>query len=288
MKEIMKKMILIVGKTRSGKDTIARILKEQHEVEPIVSFTTRAKRANEEDGREHWFISKEKMQEIKDSGEMIAYTINDKTGIEYCATYSNLDPKRWYSYIINPNGIRYFMAHMPKDLFIHIIYCDCDEKLLAERGDGRGEDPSVFIKRLESERFEFDYFKDKWHNFINGTIDTGTIEKDKMPHLVQFIFNYANEAYSSYVNSYVNNAIHVVEDFSEGSYVVLRNFHGKRHMERTSIKKIYVDATRFEEPFIVLYEYPDTCFRLSDIKKNPEGISEWLRLIITTIRKWFE
>lgn len=286
MKEIMKKMILIVGKTRSSKDTFARLLKERYDVEPIVSFTTRPIRANEVDGREHWFITKERMQEIKDTGKMIAYTINEKTGIEYCATYEELDPKRWYSYIINPEGIRYFLAHASKDIFIHIIYCDCDEKVLATRGEGRGEDPAVFLKRLESERFEFDYFKDKWVNFINGIIKTDKIPYDDMPNVTQIIFNNANEAYSTFASSYVSTANHVVNEYSEGDYAILHNFHGKKHLEKVSIKKIYTDAKRFDEPYIVVYEYPDTCFRLSDIKKKPETIFEWIRVNIN-IKKWF-
>ena len=79
------KLIVIVGKSRSGKDTLARYLNELHHVEPIISYATRPKRENEKNGREHWFISPENMTELKKS-PMLAYTYNAKTGHEYCAS----------------------------------------------------------------------------------------------------------------------------------------------------------------------------------------------------------
>lgn len=286
MKENMKKMILIVGKTRSGKDTIARYLEKNHKVNPIISYTTRPKRENEVDGREHWFITKEKMQEIKDSGTMIAYTINDVTGYEYCATYMDLDSEKWYSYIINPEGVRYLLAHnYDANIFMHIIYCDCAEDTLAERGQERGEDPEVFKTRLASERHEFDYFLHEWNKIINGHIYTGSLKLEQMESVATDIFNSANNAYNRYTTSYISKGFHVIK-FSEGDKCYLKNFHGKKTVEAVSIKRFINDVKLYDEPYVILYEYPDTCFRLYDITDKITNPFDYIICLFNSIKKW--
>ena len=57
-------IIAIVGKTSSGKDSLAKYIKEYYDIPAIVSYTTRPKRESETNGIEHWFISKEEMAEL--------------------------------------------------------------------------------------------------------------------------------------------------------------------------------------------------------------------------------
>ena len=52
-------IICIVGRTASGKDHIGNIISERLNIPMVVSYTTRPKRENEANGREHWFISDE-------------------------------------------------------------------------------------------------------------------------------------------------------------------------------------------------------------------------------------
>lgn len=172
-------ILFIVGKTRSGKDTIAKELETTNKLKPIVSYTTRPKRDNETDGVEHWFITKEQMEVIKTTQPMIAYTINEKTGIEYCATIKSLTPDQNYTYIINPDGIKWFLAHSNEfnDLFFKVLYVDCPENVIRERGQERNDDPEVFNKRLDSEREEFDDFRDNWVSIIDYYVDTSTYTK---------------------------------------------------------------------------------------------------------------
>ena len=68
-----KKIIFVVGKTSSGKDTVAKYIKERYNIPIICSYTTRGMRDYEEDGVQHYFISKERMQEILDNEKVIAY-----------------------------------------------------------------------------------------------------------------------------------------------------------------------------------------------------------------------
>ena len=76
-----KKLICVVGESKSGKDTtvgIAELLSmdfdQKFRLSEIKSFTTRPMRDNEVNGREHFFISEEEAREILSKEEILAYT----------------------------------------------------------------------------------------------------------------------------------------------------------------------------------------------------------------------
>ena len=61
----MGKIFCLMGKSSSGKDTIFKNLLEDKDLnlKPIISYTTRPMRTNEVEGREYYFINKEKLDE---------------------------------------------------------------------------------------------------------------------------------------------------------------------------------------------------------------------------------
>lgn len=59
------KIIHIMGKSSSGKDTIYKIIKEKLDLNTYVLYTTRPMRTGEKDGIDYNFITFEKMQELK-------------------------------------------------------------------------------------------------------------------------------------------------------------------------------------------------------------------------------
>lgn len=72
------KLIYIMGKSSSGKDTIYGILKERRNVNAYVMYTTRPKREDEIDGVSYNFISNHEMQEYIDgrmSSKLIEYRV---------------------------------------------------------------------------------------------------------------------------------------------------------------------------------------------------------------------
>ena len=154
----MKKIICVEGRSNAGKDTFARKLSQDYGIDIVCSFTTRPMREYETDGLEHRFISKEKMAELRVGNDLIAYTINEKTGIEYCANDSCLTGDCMI-YIINPNGVAWLKEHRP-DIKLLRVFLDCEEQTLVIRGIARGDDREVLLKRLASEREEFNALKD--------------------------------------------------------------------------------------------------------------------------------
>ena len=65
-------MIILTGKTATGKDTIKRELLKIPALSPIVTYTTRKKRDNERDGVDYHFVSIDKYMSMRDNGELIA------------------------------------------------------------------------------------------------------------------------------------------------------------------------------------------------------------------------
>ncbi|MBE5968834.1 MAG: guanylate kinase [Lachnospiraceae bacterium] len=78
----MSNIYFIVGKSSTGKDTIFAHLmdNEMLRLRKVVSYTTRPMRESEEDGREYYFVSEDKMKEMEKDGVVIErrtyHTIN--------------------------------------------------------------------------------------------------------------------------------------------------------------------------------------------------------------------
>ena len=68
-------IICIVGKTSSGKDSVARILKEKYGIDMVVSYSTAPKREDQIEGVHHYFISSEEMARICKEEKVIALII---------------------------------------------------------------------------------------------------------------------------------------------------------------------------------------------------------------------
>lgn len=69
----MGKIFCLMGKSSSGKDTIFKLLKEDKELmlKPVIPYTTRPKRNNEENGVEYFFINEKTFRSYCESGKII-------------------------------------------------------------------------------------------------------------------------------------------------------------------------------------------------------------------------
>lgn len=150
---VMGRLILLVGKTSSGKDTIARYIKDAYGISQIVSYTTRPKRPSETNWLEHIFVTKKEMSDILATQNILAYTEFNDT--QYCTTTKQLEGTDKV-YIIDPNGIGYMKE---KGISAVIIYVDLDESIIVSRALKRGDDIHAVRTRLKNEREQFDDFK---------------------------------------------------------------------------------------------------------------------------------
>lgn len=176
MSEIKIPIVIIAGKTRSGKDTLAHTLEQDFNYRSIVSYTTRPIRPFDTPDVTHHFVTPEELHEKMDQTEniVLGYTKFDKTGYEYAAIVNLEEERKRYMeaktpliYIIDPQGIYWMMSHLQasglytKFIFVY-VYCHCNESTILERAKANGEDLIATNARLESERDQFDYTHDHW------------------------------------------------------------------------------------------------------------------------------
>ena len=179
------KIITLTGKTSTGKDSAARYIEEEYGIHPIVSYTTRDIRVGEEDGREHYFISDEEMDKLEKRDDILAWTQFDKTGIRYCASTKDLDDDGMYTYIIDPNGIKWLKENYKGNAEIISLYFDLSETAIMRRALIRGDIREVIEERLDSEREQFDAFKEsgKYDALIDSSKNIDDVHQQLRWHL---------------------------------------------------------------------------------------------------------
>ena len=143
----MKNIYLLIGRSGSGKSTVADILEKKYGWKVLQSYTTRQPRFDGETG--HTFVSKEEFDKLEDK---CAYTLF--AGNEYCATSQQVDESDVY--VIDPAGVEYFMQKYtghkhPICAIINISEEEARRRMSMRKGASEEETE----RRIENDRFAF-------------------------------------------------------------------------------------------------------------------------------------
>ena len=113
---IMKNKILcIVGKSASGKSTVADYINENYNIPTLQSWTDRPKRSPDETG--HTFVTPEEFNKFNND-DMIAFTkFGDK---RYCCFHKDLKEKNLY--VIDPTGLEFLKDNFSDRYDIKSMY----------------------------------------------------------------------------------------------------------------------------------------------------------------------
>lgn len=165
-----KPLFLFIGRSASGKTTLANILEQKYGHKQVSSYTTRSPRYEGEIG--HIFISN---QEFDNLGELAAYT--EYNGNRYGTTFKQLE--ECDIYVIDIDGAE---ALLQKDInrAIVIIYFDTTVYTRINRMIDRGDSDMNIISRLLQDEKD-DWFKQLDHlvwNYRNN------VKKNVDLHLV--------------------------------------------------------------------------------------------------------
>lgn len=158
-----KKMILVVGRTASGKDTFVEFL-ENRGFKAVLSYTTRERR-NAED--RHIFITEEEADNYKNRA---AETIIN--GYQYFTTVDQLDSCDVY--VIDPTGLYQLIDKYP-NRYWDIVYITSDFNTRKTRYINRANKPNAereFMKRHISEDAQFKEFSEFIKSAIDGEFET--------------------------------------------------------------------------------------------------------------------
>ena len=143
-------LLLIVGKTASGKDSLANKLCERTGLKAITSYTTRPRRENE--GETHIFTTEEEYEQMRLEGRVAAYT--QISGYHYWTTTDQLYENDIY--VIDYLGIKTLRElNLPNIRFI-TVFVNTPDKVREERAlNKRKDDKFVFRKRSLDEAAQF-------------------------------------------------------------------------------------------------------------------------------------
>lgn len=182
-----KKIICVLGESKSGKDNtvgiaelISKEMGDEILLNEVVSYTTRPKRENEENGREHFFISEEKAKKMMQEKKILAYTkIEDPNsgvkGYEYFTTYDQLEGANIY--IIDPNGLESLRKNPNLDILS--VYIHSPKFIRKIRAMKFSDYNKEYKNRVKNEEKQFAKFKKnkeydykirniQWFSYITG------------------------------------------------------------------------------------------------------------------------
>ena len=180
-------MIIILGKTCSGKDTIVNKLIDLHGFKKIVTSTTRPIRKGEKQDVTYHFISDEEFKRKIDEGffaEWKSYITNE--GIWYYGSsledIENADNKSVI--ILTPQGYRDIKEKFP-DKNIACIYLYENIDTMRKRSSKRGDDPKEVERRIKSDLDDFKNFESEADKIVYN--NDGTDIDEVIKKILDFV-----------------------------------------------------------------------------------------------------
>lgn len=162
----MKKIIVLVGCSASGKDFILKhAVKYIEGLKGVVSHTSRPMRQGEIEGREYYFVDIETITDMHNNGEFIEsrnYYVGDGVTWSYGIHKGSIDTEANNDYIVivDLQGLKkiekYFENLGMKDC-IHSIFIDTDSQIRLQRSlsrEGRMSEKQVaeVVRRYEDDK----------------------------------------------------------------------------------------------------------------------------------------
>lgn len=140
-------LIVLVGKSGTGKTSTARQLEKQYGLNEAESYTTRPARNEQENG--HTFITEEAFDQIS-KDEMMAYL--EYRGYRYCATRALLNASDLY--IVHPEGYQ-TLRERYHDRPLLCVELTAPEEIREARMRARGSSEEEITDRLERDEEVF-------------------------------------------------------------------------------------------------------------------------------------
>lgn len=138
-------IIVLLGKSSSGKDTVAKILSKTYE--PVVYYTTRPMRKGEVNGKDYYFVTKEEFDKLDLLEKRVFHT---KFGDWYYGT--PLEIKDGSLIICSPE--QYKLISDKYDCIAFYINVDFESRYNA--AIKRGDDANEFTSREERDKPYFE------------------------------------------------------------------------------------------------------------------------------------
>lgn len=168
--------LVLIGKSGSGKSTVAKLLEKEYGLRRIVTFTTRPIREGERDGVDYRFVNKKTFDVFKKAG-FFAETADYKTekGIwSYGSAKLDYEEEAGPGVIVlTPAGVKAIKKAGVKCV---CIYLRAKDETLMIRLANRGDDIAEMLRRLRHDDEDFEGAEE----LADLTINVDSLEAKKI------------------------------------------------------------------------------------------------------------
>lgn len=160
-------LLCVLGKTASGKDSLANKLCERTGLKQIISYTTRPRRVNE--GNTHIFVDESDYEQMYQDGVIAAFTQIGQ--YKYWTTIDQLEDADVY--IIDYTGIKTLRELNLPNIKLVSVYINVPDDIREDRAlNKRKDDKTKFRTRDIAERSQFrDMLKNADFDYAISNID---------------------------------------------------------------------------------------------------------------------
>lgn len=164
----MIKVIALMGKAGSGKDTILTLLTHSYpnEYNEIVSCTTRPPREGEIDGVNYHFLTLHEFTQKEINNDMLETTIFNEW--HYGTALSSLSTDKINIGVFNPAGVRSLLKNELIDLTIYYIQTSDKERLIRQLLREQEPDVHEIIRRFAADEADFSDLSDMEYQLITN------------------------------------------------------------------------------------------------------------------------
>lgn len=180
-------LLIITGKTASGKDTVmAKICGRFPNFKKVTTTTSRALRNGEKQGIDYNFISESDFRRKIDKGEFIEYVEygGNLYGTEKSQFINNLDQDLiWRIDPSRAGQIRQLAGDLPKRVLV--IYLTVDDGMVLKRLQARGLTKEEIDKRMREDAAFWQKYKDNYDFVIENVPGQLDQTVDKITEIVE-------------------------------------------------------------------------------------------------------
>lgn len=172
------KLLVLSGPSGCGKGTVLRsLMAGREDMAFSVSATTRAPRPGEVDGREYYFVSRERFEEMVEQGELLEHAefVGNCYGTPKAPVLQQLEAGRHVLLDIEVQGAAQVKRAMPEAVLVFLIPPSLEE--LERRLRGRGTETEEKIQqRLKTAEYEMTLAGEYDYTVVNDEVARAAAE----------------------------------------------------------------------------------------------------------------